>query len=245
MKKIVRLMLFLMAFQMEVRVRAAGDLIEQPSACLKSKESCAIQVTGSAFHFEKDDNHLHATSGSALVRLAPDQWRLVKGAVWVEGGKSLQLESLYASTKATMGEYWVISQDSRILIRNMTASLKVTLRDGKTLEIPEGFEVWVSGMNSQGKTEYGMIEPVNMKEHLPMWNSLYRGSKEDFVKEVRLYRDNWGDLAQKSSQIYQTLTERKMASIEAQEKAEEARRLRKAAELQRMKEMYRQRVFER
>ena len=229
MKKIVRLMLFLMAFQMEVRVRAAGDLIEQPSACLKSQESCAIQVTGSAFHFEKGDHQLHATGGSAVVRLTPDQWRLVKGAVWVEGGKNLQLESLYASTQATMGEYWVISQDSRILIRNMNASLKVTLRDGKTLEIPEGFEVWVAGLNSQGKTEYGMIEPINMKEHLPMWNSLYRGSKEDFVKEVRLYRDNWGDLAQKSSRLYQTLTERKIASIEAQEKAEEARRQRKAA----------------
>lgn len=245
MGKFVRLILFLLAFQMEVRVRAAGDVLQQPVACLQTQESCAIQVSGSGFHFEKDTIQFHATGGSTLMRLSSDQWRLVKGAVWVEGGKQLQVESVYAHTQAKMGEYWVIAQDSKVLIRNMNADLKVTLRDGKTLEIPEGFEVWVAGLNSKGQSEYGMIEPIKMKEHLPMWSSLYRGSKEDFVKEVRQYRDNWGDLAQKSSQLYKVLIERKLASVEDQRKTEEARRQRKAAEVQRMKDLYHQRVFER
>lgn len=239
-------MVFLMAFQMEVRVRAAGDLMEQPSACLKAKETCALRVTGSAFHFEKDELKLHASEGTSLVRLAPEQWRLVKGALWVEAnGRGLQLETLYANMSATFGQYWVLEKDSKILVRNMSASLKVVLRDGKTLEVPEGFEVWISGVNSKGQSEYGMIEPLNMKEHLVLWNSLYRGSKESFVKEVRHYRENWGDLTLKSSHLYQALVEREIASANDRAQAEEALRRRKAAEAQKIKDLYRQRVFER
>lgn len=245
MKKVVRVLIFLMAFQMEVRVRAAGDVIEQPSACLKEASNCALQVTGSAFHFEKGEQKLHASSGSALVMASSQQWRLVKGALWVEDGQGLEVETLFASFKAGFGEYWILQKESQVLVRNMSASLKVTLRDGKVLDIPEGFEVWISALNSQGKSDYGMIEPINMKEHLVLWNSLYRGDKAAFVKEVRHYRENWGDLVQKSSRLYQHLTEREIASINAKEQAAEAHRQRKAAEDRKVKELYRQRVFER
>lgn len=245
MKKVVRVLIFLMAFQMEIRVRAAGDVMEQPSKCLNEALNCALQVTGNSFHFEKGEQKLHASGGSTLVMSNPQQWRLVKGVLWVENGQGLEVETLFASFKASFGEYWVLHSESRVLVRNMSASLKVTLRDGKTLEIPEGFEVWVSSVNSQGKSDYGMIEPINMKEHLPLWNSLYRGNKESFVKEVRHYRENWGDLVQKSSRLYRQLTEREIASVAAREQVEEARRQRKAAEDRRVKELYRQRVFER
>ncbi|UXR63453.1 hypothetical protein EZJ49_10235 [Bdellovibrio bacteriovorus] len=245
MKKIVRVLIFLMAFQMEVRVRAAGDVIEQPAECLKAISNCALQVTGSSFHFEKAEQKLHATAGSAVVMQSPQHWRLVKGSLWVEDGRGLEVETLFASFKASFGEYWVLQKDSRVLVRNMSASLKVTLRDGKVLDIPEGFELWISALNSKGQSDYGMIEPINMKEHLVLWNSLYRGGKDDFVREVRHYRENWGDLVQKSSRLYQHLTEREIASVNEKEQAAEARRQRKAAEDRQIKELYRQRVFER
>lgn len=238
-------MIFLLAFQMEVRVRAAGDLVQKPDACLQQAGACALRVSTSGFHFEKDNVKIHASGGSTLARQSMDFWRLMDGALWVESGRGLRVETLYAATQAEQGEYWIFVQNSKIYVRNMSASLKVELRDGKTLELPEGFEVWIGSVNSKGQTEYGVIEPVNMKELLPVWNSLYRGSKADFVLEVRRYRANWGDLTQKSSQLYQKLVEREIASVRAREEEQELRRQRRAAEAQRVKELYWQRVFER
>jgi len=245
MKKWFRLFLFLMAFQMEVRVRASGDVLEQPSACLRSQESCAVQVTGAGFHLVREAMKIHATESSTLMRLSEKQWRLVRGALWVEKGPALEVETLYGTLQAPLGQYWVIDQGDKVLVRNINASLQVTLRDGKTLEIPEGFEVWIAGINSKGVAEYGMIQPIDMKSHLPLWNSLYRGSKQDFIKEVVALRENWGDLTAKSSLLYKTLVQREIASEREKREAAERIRARKQAEDRRIKELYRQRVFER
>ena len=185
MKKGFRFLIFLLAFQMEVRVRASGDILQQPTACLKSKETCAIHVTGSAFHLSKDNFGLHAKENSTLMRLSSSQWRLIKGTLWIEKSAGVEVETPYATTKAPHGQYWLIEKGSQVVVRNIDAELQVVLRDGKKLEVPAGFEFWISGINSKGQSEYGMIRPIDMKEHLPVWNALYSGSKENFVKEVQ------------------------------------------------------------
>lgn len=245
MKNSLRFFLFLLAFQMEVRVRASGDLLQQPSSCLKTREACAIQVVGNVFHLVKGKIKLHAGNGAALVRLSEKQWRFIKGALWVEEGQDIDVETVFGSLRASQGEYWVLEQDGRIMVRNMNANLKVTLRDGKVLQLPEGFEFWLAGLNSKGVSEYGMIRPVDMREHLPMWNALYRGSKESFIKEVVQLRTSWGDLAEKSSQLYTAVAQREIASELEKRQSEERAKDQAAARRREMRELYHKRVFER
>lgn len=235
---------------MEVRVRAAGEsgtsagAIQQPEACIKSEETCAIQVTNSSFHYANESVKIHAISKSSMVRLQPAEWRLLKGAVWVEQG-AVEIKTVYADLKAQQGQYWVLNQDERILVRNIDSDLQVTLRDGKVLDVPQGFEFWVGGLDSRGQASFGMIHPIDMKAHLSLWNSLYRGTKKDFLKEVALLREAWGDLNVKSATIYQTLAERSIAAADAEEKAVRERKARQAEQARRLKMMYYQRVFER
>ncbi len=245
MKKVFRFLIFLLAFQMEVRVRASGDVLQQPVACLKSKETCALHVTGPVFHLRRDELSLHAKENSTLMRVSASQWRLLKGTLWVEKSAGVDIETPYATVSAPQGQYWLIERGSQIVVRNIDADLHVVLRDGKKLEVPAGFEFWISGINSKAQSEYGMIRPIDMKEHLPLWNALYSGTKENFVKEVKHLKENWGDLAEKSAFIYQAATERKLASIaESQRQAEEKSR-QQAAERQKLKSIYFQRTFER
>lgn len=245
MKKFMKLLIFLLAFQMEVRVRAAGEVLLQPTACLKAKETCSIHVIGSAFHLKKDDLSLHANENSTLMRLTSKQWRLVQGTLWVEKAAGVEVETPYAMVKAPQGQYWLLQEESKVVIRNIDADLEVTLRDGKKLEVPSGFEFWVSGINSKGQSEYGMIRPIDMKDHLPLWNSMYTGTKENFVKEVKDLKENWGDLAEKSAFIYQKTTERKLAAVAEEERKAEEKRRQDAAERQKIKNIYYQRTFER
>ena len=245
MKKICRVLIFIMAFQMEVRVRASADVLQQPTACLKSEETCAIHVTGNGFHLKQDELKLHSTEGSTLMRLSQAQWRLVKGTVWVEEASKVGFETPYATVQALHGEYWLVGKADKVIVRNINADLTVELRDGKKLEVPAGFEFWVSGINSEGRSEFGMIEPVRVAEHLALWNSLYQGSKEEFKKEVAHLKENWSDLADKGSAIYQRIVDRKLASV-AEERRKEAENKRHAElERQKVRELMYQRAFER
>ena len=244
MKNLTRFFIFVLAFQMEVRVRASGELLLQPTACLGKVETCAIQVVGSMFTYKKGTVSLKASTDSVLVRSSLNQWRLVKGNLWVENGRGLEVSTVFGDLNASLGQYWVLEQGSQVIVRNVNSDVVVTLRDGKKLELPEGFEFWMSGINAKGVSEYGMIRPIDMKEHLPLWNSLYAGSKEDFVKEVVQLRESWGDLVEKSSSIYQSVVMRNIASqTEQQEKIERAKeqvRKQRAA----VRELYRKKVFE-
>lgn len=244
MNRAVRILLFLMAFQMEVRVRASGDLLTEPVGCLQNENACFLQST-SIFHYEKDGLQLHADEGTALSRVDEKQWTFLKGVLWVEKGKDLRISTLYGSFSAPVGSYWLLDQGDRLLVRNMNADLSIHLRSGKTLNLPEGFEVWISGINAQGQSDYGVLRPIDMQAHLSLWNKLYRGSKEEFVAEVRRFKDNWGDLVEKSSRIYQKVIDRRLASVAEQERLIRERKAREEAENRRIKALFYQRTFER
>lgn len=245
MIKLVQVLIFLLAFQMEIRVRASNNSTQQPSDCLNSKNSCSVQAGADVLHLEREGVSLHAVESSVLSRISEDLWRFVKGTVWIEKANRISFETVYGKLTAKQGQYWIIEEDSRLVIRNMNADLEIVFRDGKKLSLPEGFEVWIAGMNSKGVSEFGMIQPMNMKDHLPLWNSLYRGSKADFIKQVMACREQWGDITDKSSALYKELALRKIASIREQKENDRLKAQRIKSEKQKIKTLYYQKVFER
>lgn len=246
MKYGYQFLIFLMAFQLEVRVRASAEYLEQPSRCLQGQESCAIQSIGEAFHLNQKALKIHAEPDSLLVRHSPQSWRMIKGGLWVEQGDDFEVETLFGNVRSATGGFWVLDKEDQILIRNVGgADVRVTLRDGKSLDLPDGFQFWISGLNSQGVSEYGMLEPIDIADHLARWNALYPGTKEDFLKEAKLLKQKWPLLVEKSSFIYKTLAERKIASVADQLKKEREQQERLAEERKRLKQLYHQRVFER
>ena len=247
MKKILRFVIFLSAFQMEVRVRASSDIwMQHPEKCLTTQEApCSVEALGAAFHYKNKDLSLHAIKGSTLARTQSDQWRLLQGRLWVEKGENITVETVYGSVNAKQGQYWILEDKSHFILRNMNADMEITLRDGAKLSLPPGFEVWIAGINGLGKSEHGVIRPIDMSEHLPLWRSLYEGDNKKFAEEVHDLHDNWGDIVEKSSDLYQTSARRGLASaIERDQKQKELLR-EKAVERQRLRELFWKQSFER
>lgn len=245
MKKWVHILLFLLFFQVEVRVKASNGALQNPDNCLKNSEVCALQANQSAFRFTFKSVKLNATQGSSLVRENNFKWKFVSGALWIEKSAGLTVDTLYGTAQASKGQYWLIEQGDKVLVRNISADLKVKLRDGKELEVPEGFQFWIAGLNTDAQSDYGMIEPIELKSHLELWNSLFEGTKAEFKAAALEQRESWGDLAATGGLIYQKSVDRKLASI-AEEKAEVARKKQaKAAEDRRIKQLFYERTFER
>ncbi len=246
LNKLLRLALFLVSFQMEVRVRASGSLLQQPDNCAKGQSGvCAVQVAGSPFHLIKENLRLHAPEGSTLMRLDSGSWRLIEGTLWVEKASSVEFETPYATVQAPAGQFWLIQKDKKLVIRNIDADISVMLADGKRLEVPAGFEFWVSGINSKGQNEFGMIQPIVLKQHLQLWGSLYLGGRRKFSDEVKTLYKSWGDLVEKSNHIYRQERDRKVANATlANNKKIEVKNA-EVERRQREQKIFYQRTFER
>lgn len=234
MKRFGKLILFLLAFQLEVRVKAAD-----PATGL-------FNVDKTAFHLRTEDLKIHAAPGSTLEKTKSGDWKLLQGNLWVERAQHNSFKTLFATVSGTNGEFWISAlKTEKIWVRNFSADLKVLLRDGKSVEIPHGFQMWVSGLNSAAKSEYGMIEPIDMKVQIPQWYKIYPDGKKSFAAKMASLKTSWGDIAETGSVIYKTQVLRKIATVEEAEKRNSDRRQRAAAETRRIRELYRARVFDR
>ncbi|MGZ3772316.1 MAG: hypothetical protein ACXVCY_00485 [Pseudobdellovibrionaceae bacterium] len=246
MKIWIRLFIFFLFFQVEIKVRASATAHESAADCIVTQGVCVFRAHGFAADRSEKRTNIHATVGSVLVPVSSNLWRFIKGNVWVEKSHGIQIETVYGQIKASRGQYWILQKDAKILIRNINAvNMQVSLRDGKVLNVPDGFEFWISGINTKGRSEFGMLQMIDIKEHLPLWYSLYQGDKSDFIQEVQNLRENWASLIEKSSDLYGSIALRSVASVKEKEEAQRVVKEQIEVERKRARKLYYQRVFER
>lgn len=203
-KYILHFILFLLFFQIEIRVKAVSNVEEKVSS------------TDSPFHFQGSVLKYHLGKGSSLVVRGQSELTLITGFVWVEKSTQLKVNTPYGFVQASHGGFWVFAEKNQYRVRNIESDAKVFLKDETSYEVPQGFEVWFSGLNAAGGSSKGMIEPVNVSNHLKFWNQLYIGSKENFKEEVKDLKSRWKGLADTSSDLYVKVVERQLSSISEQ-----------------------------
>lgn len=245
MKKLLHLFLFLMAFQMEVRVRASEGALSLPENCLGKTVPCSFKVNQEKWSHHSGTVKLRAVSRSVLTEEVKNkEWRLLEGTLWVENAPSVKIHTINADAEASNGQYWVLIENDRVIFRNISSKLTLTFKDQSKMEIPRGFEVWVGSVNSEARVEHGMVEPINLKKHLKVWNELYPGSKEQFVTEVQDLRDQWSDLVEESGDIYKKVAEKRLLAQEEEKRREREARKEKEQERRLLRESFHRRVFE-
>lgn len=247
MKKLAHVLLFLAAFQMEVRVRASEPGFTFPENCLGRTAPCSFKVTTDKWSYEAGNIKLSASGDSILTAedMKAKEWKLVSGALWVQNAPSVKVKTVSATAEGSSGQYWVFAdKDDRITFRNISSKLVVTFKDQTKMEIPRGFEIWVGGVNSLAKTEHGMVEPINIKEHLKSWYELYPGTRQQFLSEVQDLKDQWADLVEQSGDIYKKVAERKLAALDDKKREQLEIQRKKEEERARIRAEFHKRVFD-
>ena len=245
MRKVFCGLAFILAFQLEVRVRASAEqLVQEPSQCLrKSDSSCALQAGKGGFHLTQGDLRWHLANGSAVIRESSARLEFVKGHFWLEKSKtSFEVQTVYGQvTSLDGGGFWIFEKNGQLWIRNLDASLSIKTRTGQSVSLPEGFEVWLGALNSGGVASVGVPRAINLSEVMGDLAKMYQGSKKDFISQVTYFRDRWGDLSHRSAQLYELETRRELAS----QAAEEAKENERVKRLNKEKEQRRQLFLER
>lgn len=247
MKKLVSCLAFILAFQLEVRVRASGEqLVQEPSQCLKkSDSSCALQAGKGGFHLSQEGLRWHLASGSAVIRESTTRLEFVRGSFWLEKSKNtFEVQTIFGLvTSLDGGGFWILEEDGKLWLRNLDASLSVKTRAGQVVALPEGFEVWIGSLNSSGQANVGVPRAIKLSEVMGDLAKMYQGSKEGFISQVTYFRDRWGDLSQRSAQLYEAETRRELASQAAEEAKENERLLRQSKEKERRRQLFLERAL--
>lgn len=222
------LCLFVLAFQLEVRVRASIQESEHEVQVVKGM-TAKVQLLPETL----------------LEKKTPAVGRLVKGTVRAVTNDPFKLETVYGSATQVSGEFWAIGRSGEVLFRAVLGDVELKLRDGKKLVLPEGFQVWISGIDDEGKSLHGVPEAIPIKEHLALWARVHEGDQKSFREAVFALKERWKKTNDEASNMYQAIVDRHVASQreEAAEKARVARK--KQLEFQQLREMYRSKVFDR
>lgn len=247
MKKWMRLFLFLVAFQVDVTLKAQDIVVQEPAECLKSSASCFLNIKSNAFLYKSPQFELGALKESVFEKIAVDHFKYLEGVGYFKVKKPLKVQTVYGLLSVSSGEFWIrpLEKSQRILIVNVDSDLKIDLRDGRTVDIYPGFQNWISGIDSQGFSQIGMIEPLELSGLIKDLAIFHQGTKQEFDLKVAGLKVRHQEALSRGSDLYQNRVDRHIASVKAEAERVQLKKQKELQERRRVQQEVLRRAFER
>lgn len=221
---------------------ASPAFVDSPAHCFAKKSyPCSVRVMGSYLAFEREAQMYHLADRSAVLFLGPSEIQLMQGSLWVKDSKGLTVKVSPVFSFQVAGEIFLEKKGLDLFVRNLRSEIAF---DSKLVfaseALPVGFENWYGPLDVSGQVSRGMIRPIAMNEFLKAWIPVSGASIAEIKKQTLHYKNDWKGALELSSQIYQQVVERRIASQE--EKALRAAQKRRSQldEQARLRQMFRQ-----
>ena len=234
---------FVFFFSLDIRVKATNDIRERPLGCLTNLNICALQTKQSTFHFKKSGNEFHLGPSSLILRHSLTQLEFISGTLWLQNSESTQVKTVFGDIAATAGPFWVLGNKDKIWIRNINSKVSLHLRDGRKMEIPIGFQVWMQGLDEKGQSAVGIPEMIPVEQHIRVWSHLFPGTKEEFRKEVTHVKWTWGSLPERAAQLYLSMSHHQEGLSDKRKSKIQQRELAVSEQRKQIKALYNEKVF--
>lgn len=213
------LTVFFFAFALEVRVKAVSvdSKKKSDSECFLTP-GCSKKIE-KAMAFKASQSEVFQFKGGTLFQASSKrESHLISGGILTEDLKETYVfRFLHGSVEIGFGDaLLVVDENSRATVTNLNGDVTLRLRDGTSLAIPVGFEIWVDGITTQGKNLIGTLQPVQLDLKF-----------EQFViskKKQKEWTDSQGNLAARAAAIYQASVAREIASVKAESAAKRAQK---------------------
>lgn len=248
--KILNVLVFIMAFTIELRVRASESvtsekIIETPDSCVQESGYCIIKNLGKKYSYHNQDFVISFSPESILVRQKTREFSFVKGEIFVKTETKLTLEIPYGSIE--------IEKDSQVLLNKLSDKIvvqtifgKVFLRplgEKKPILVMAGHENYISQVGENLKAQTGIPKPIMIEPLLKAWSYHADVKKEKFLEDVETFKSIHEKAVQELSILNEQIASREIASAKA-EKAAREERARQAKERQeKMQNTYYQRLL--
>jgi len=206
---------------------------------------CAVRTSsGEKYELAVGDAIVRMDRSTAVLRVKPDEIRLVAGTVWIEAKGPFVVRTEFGAARVGSGEFWVTRTEDRMIAAAVGPDVILAPR-GTTEElvIEHGMENWIGHVGRKGSAESGLPRVIPFDEHVRRWARLYPGPQGRLEAEVRRFRAQWNDASRKVAELHRTLLERKVAFLRADHEKRERDLRRIEARNRELREMFRRRVL--
>lgn len=187
MKNTLRFILFFVAFNLELKVKAQtvkGWLVT-PQTVINRTTHIPILIAGDLIVQTNKKIQLKTLNG--VISLGDgESWITVKDGI-------IYLRNL--SSK----------------------SLEIKLRDQRSFAIPQGFEIQIGRINLEGQNETTVFEPIDMKSYITKYAQVFEGSKKQFFVHMSQLKAVWNTQLKQGKKIQEARLERYIATVKEKE----------------------------
>lgn len=173
MTRFLRVVVFILSFQIDIHVHASDvsseafkalEVVEFPAHCLMQRITCSVQYQGRSGQLEIQNATLKLSENTSFVRSgAGRSVRLLKGSL----GLTVKNESFTVNTDhveislPTDAKVFLYRDLTRTSLQVFKGEVQVKSVDGKqSWVLKEGFQNWFGRINDNGRTEIGVVKPV-------------------------------------------------------------------------------------
>lgn len=180
MKLLIKFILFLFVFAIEIRVKAA-EFHQEPQGCLEEfSTECLVFTSFKGAHISLDFTHDFYLGGNTLLfRDISGEWSLIRGIVrlnsLVESKKESEKNKSQLLIKTVLGSFESSNSDFILTHNKEDLMTRVFVVSGKVkimmkspqipfYQLPEGTTNWYGAINSKGYNDEGIPQPLVWKD---------------------------------------------------------------------------------
>ncbi|HND84603.1 MAG TPA: hypothetical protein PLU50_02295 [Pseudobdellovibrionaceae bacterium] len=185
----------------------------------------------------KDQSKGMTVAPHSIIAELDQDLALLKGAVVLSEKSQMRIMTHLGSIRGDKAEIIIIKAEKEIGIYVLKGLAHLGLRDGRQLELPQGFQMNLQGVSSEGKVLTSVPSPVEISEIVKVFYASFPGTDAGFLEEIAALKEKRRTALADVSQLAQSLIEDQQTQKERSRELEAANILEKqeAAALRRQK----------
>lgn len=236
----LKVSVFLLFFQVEVKVKAHAPSVDPTES--------ALSTVADAKDFNSPGKEFKLAPQTLVMKLKDGLFRFCEGQMRVESEHENSMAFLHGLIISFGGAYSISTKskdNKKVWIANERSSLTIKMRGGRELFLPPGFQVWIAGLNSEGEQTFGVIEPWDFKEYVVTLNSMHFKEKTQLLDLARQLKVLSKEAQAQSPGLYQKIIDRRIASLEKEEQMRQSQLASDRRRKMQQRKYFFQRTFER
>jgi hypothetical protein len=243
MKKLIRFLVFIIFFNINVSIKAEAILVEEPKSCWDTSGDCAIKALNRRHTISFSEFVLEMSANSYFLK-TKDGIHLIEGQFFLRANNNSFVKAKYVDIYFEKNQIAFLDiGSSSVKIDCLKGVLRFNDLKNQIYQLPQAYSVTVGGVDDLGNVAHTFPMALNIKKLLKDISRVTNLNKDSLAAELNDLKKSWNEAIQETQ-------DRSLASVEESyanhkkelEQLAEGRRVR-ALENKKMRDFFYQKTF--
>lgn len=236
MIRLLQLLALLVAFSLDVKLKAAQ---QEPEQCLSQREKSCTLFTMEPTTLKMHELDLYLSAGTILYRSQQKDWNFVAGTLRVAAKKSMKLRTKIGEVVLYPGIQWLQWRDEKLWVYAIQGHTRIDLKAsslGVNL-VPEGFVNWFGLIDRQGQNIQGIPKTIDGDVISRLLPGFQRSGDRKLISQS-IHR-----MIATASEFYRDVAQEMEASALERERQKEQKEFQRKQAEKKIRDLFRQKYF--